>query len=297
MIGGAAPRRAGTAIVIALIVGLGLGLRSADPSRADPLAAAARLQRLAAAATAVDDALAQLSSVLTGALDHARRGAALTVAGDLAPAPELTSAAAQLRAGADTADAVRRALAALAGTAASVAPGREVPALPYSGPELLLMAAQLNVSAQAATLFVERRHASEAVVSALGDAVAALERDQPAAALRSLDTATAPLALLEDWHDRPALVGYWMTIAGNLLDAARGIATATIDGDPSAAQAAAARYAAASKTARGADNALAVSIAEEGSSISSIPLRRLAVAAGEAVDLRSALRGLMHPGS
>jgi hypothetical protein len=294
MIGGAARRRAVTAIVIALGVGIGLGLRSADPSQADPLAAAARLQSMAAAAAAADDALAQLSSVLAAALDHARRGAALTVAGVRAPAPELAAAADQLTAGADTADAVRRALAALAGTAASVTPGREVPALPYSGPELLLMAAQLNASAQAATLFVERRHAAEAVVSALGDAVAALERDQPAAALRSLDAATAPLALLEGWHDRPALLGYWMTIAGNLLDAARGIATATIDGNPSALQAAAARYAAASTTARGADNALAVSIAEEGSAVSSIPLRRLAVAAGEAIDLRSALRTLTH---
>jgi len=219
------------------------------------------------------------------------------VAGSLPPAPELALAADRLTAGAATADAVRHALATLAGTAASVAPGREVATLPYGGPELLLIAAQLNVSAPAATLFVERRHASEAVVSALGDAAAALDRDQPAAALASLDAAAAPLALLQDWRDRPPLLGYWMTIAGDLLDAARGIATATIAGNPAAQQAAAARYAAASKTARGADNALAVTIAEEGSAVTSIPLRRLAMAVREAVDLRPALQTLMHPGS
>ncbi len=286
-----------TAIVIALVVGMGIGLRSADPSLADPFAAAARLQRLAAAATAVDHALAQLSAVLAGALDHARRGAALTVAGTLPPALELTLAAETLTAGADAADGVRHALAALVGTAASVAPGREVPTLAYGGPELLLIAAQLNASAPAATLFVERRHATEAVVSALADAAAALERDQPSEALRSLDAAVVPLALLQDWHDRPPLLGYWMTIVGSLLDAARGIATATIAGNPAAVEAAAARYAAASKTARGADNALAVSIAEEGSAVTSIPLRRLAKAAGEAFGLRSALQKLTHLGS
>lgn len=297
MIGAAGLRRAVTAVVILVVLGVGLGLRSADPSLADPPAAADRRQRLPAAATAAADALARLSVALTGTLDDARRGAALTVAGDLPPAPELTSAADRLVGGADVADGVRRALAALAGTAAAVVPGKEMPALSFSGPDLLLIAAQLRTSATAATLFVERRHATTTIVSALGDAAAALGRDQPAAALDRLDTAVAPLKLLEDWEDRPALVRYWMKISGDLLDAARGIAVGTIGGDASAVEAAATRYAEAARAARSADNALAVSISEEGAAITGIPLRRLAAVAAEAVDLRSALLAVIHPGS
>ena len=219
------------------------------------------------------------------------------MAGTPPPAAELGFAADGLTAGAAEGDAARRALAALAGTAAAVAPGRQVPTLPYGRPELLLIAAQLNASASVATLFVERRRATEMIVSALRDAAAALERDQPAAALVSLGTARVPLALLQAWSERPPLLDYWITIAGNLLDAARGIATATIARDPVAVQAAAARYSAASKAARGADNALAVSIAEEGSAVTNPPLQRLAMAASEAVALRSALQPLVHPGS
>jgi hypothetical protein len=297
MIGGVGRRGAITIIVTALVVGIGLGLRSSDPSRADPAADAARTERLAAAAATADHALAQLSDVLARALDHVRTGSALAVAGDLPPAPELMSAAEGLAGGAGTADAARRALVALAGTAASVAPGKEMPALSYTGPDLLLISAQLHSSAEAATVFVARRHATAAIVSALADAAAALDGNQPAGAIAALDRATAPLALLDEWQDRPPLFRYWMTVIGDLLDAARGIATAAIAGDQSGLAAAAQHYAAAAAAARGADNALAVTLSEGGSAVSEVALRRLAAAAREVVDLRAALAPLLRRGS
>jgi len=289
MIRAARPRGAVALLAVLALAVLGFGLRSPDPASADPPLAVARAEQLAAAASVADDALARLSEVLAAALDRARRGAARTVAGDRPPAIELLAAARGLEADAATGDAARRALDALAGTAASVDPGPSVPALSYSSPELLEIAAQLRATATAATIFVERRNATVAVVEALGAGVAALDASQPDLALDHLDVAVAPLAMLEAWEDGPPLLRYWMTIIGRLLDAARGIAEATIDGDSAAVAAAAVRYREAGALAGGADNALAVSLAEAGAAVSATPLQRLAALAGEAADIRAAL--------
>jgi len=278
----------GLTAVVALAA-LGFGLRSGDPARADPPLAVERGEQLASAASAANNALSRLSEVLATALDRGRRGAARTVAGDRPPAPELLAAAQGLEADAAAGDAARRALEALAGTAAAVDPVARVPALSYSGPELLEVAAQLRSTAEAATLFVERRNATAAVVEALGAGVAALDSDQPMVALARLDAAAAPLALLDEWTDRPPLLSYWMVIIGRLLDAARGIAVATIDDDPVAVAVAAVRYRDAGALAAGADNALAVALAEGASAVSATPLQRLAALAGEAADLRAEL--------
>ena len=255
---------------------------------------ALRRHRLAAVATATDQAVSQLAAVLAKALDAGRHGAALTLAGIEPPAPELEAAADELVAGAGVADAAQRALDGLAGTAAAIAPATVIPTLATSGPTLLLIGEQLREAADRATAFVERRHATEAIVQSLAEALAALDRDDPATAIDALDGTTAPTRLLEAWVDRPPLMQYWMGVTGELIDAARSIATATIAGDGVAQKAAADRYAKAAEAARGADNALAVTLTEEGAAASSGPLRRLAVAAGEAADLRAALQGLIH---
>jgi hypothetical protein len=296
MIGVGRVRRAAIVIVVGLAVGIGMGLRSADPSRADPPAEAARQQLLADAAKDSDAALARLGSDLVAAGDHARHGAALTVSGE-SPAPELTSAADLLAGSSDAAEAARRALLALEGVAASVEPGAQVPLLSYGGTDLQLIAAQLRTSAAAATLFVDRRHATQAVVEALAAGLAALERDDPASAVESLDQADAPLALLEDWENRPPLLRYWMGVSADLVGAARDIATATLADDPAAVAAAGRRYAEAADRARGADNALALTLSEEGSGVSATPLRRLAALAAEASDARARLVPLLRAAS
>lgn len=296
MIGAAGRRRAVIVIATGLAVGIGFGLRSPDPAAADPPGAAARARGLADAADDADAALAGLSAGLDEARDHARRGTALTVAGD-EPAPELISAADLLAGAGHDATAARRALVALAGMAAAIDPGLAVPALSYGGPDLEQLAAQLRSGADAATLFVERRHATEAVVEALAAGLAALDRDDPTVALAALDEADAPLALLDDWEERPPLLHYWMMISRDLIEAAGDIARATLSHDPAAVEAAAKRYAAAAEAARGADNALALALSEEGSAISATPLRRLAAATNEAVDARSALQPMLQPAS
>lgn len=296
MISAAGRRRSVIAISLGLAVGIGFGLRSPDPAHADPAGALARTGALADAAEAADAALARLSAELERARDHARRGAALTVSGE-APAPELTAAADVLAGAGDEADGARRALVVLDGMAAAVQPDAVSPALSYGGADLEQLAAQLRSAADAATLFVERRHATRAVVDVLAAALAALDRNDPTSALDELRAADAPLALLAEWKERPPLLRYWMMISAELLDAAGDIARATLADDPEALKAAAARYAEAADAALGADNALAVTLSEEGAAVSVISLQRLAALAEEAAEARAALPPAMQPAS
>lgn len=296
MIGAVSRRRALIVLLVALGVGIGFGLRSEAAAPADPPGEAARLRALERSADVADRALAGLYALLDQARGHARKGAALTVSGE-APASELTAAAEVLAGGSGEAEAAHRALADLAGVAAAVRPGTTTPLLTYGGPELELLAAQLRTSADAATLFVERRHGTQDVIDALAAGLAALDQDHPAAALDSLDRANAPLELLDQWAQRPPLFRYWQQVSVDLIDAARGIANATLLGDAEAVRAAAARYAKAAAAAMGADNALAVTLSEEGLAVTSTPLQRLAADAGEIADARSAIAPLLSPAS
>ena len=296
MIGAASRRRAVIVIATGLVVGIGFGLRSADPALADPPLAAGRADWLGEMARGAEAALERLAAALEEPRDHARRGAALTISG-AAPAAELLAAADLLADAGPDADAARRALLALAGAGAAIRPGVSVPLLSYAGTDLELIAAQLRSGADAATLFVERRHATEEVVDALATALAALDRDDPEGALGALDAADAPLARLDDWEERPPLLRYWMTISRDLIDAAADIARATIAEDPAAVEAAAARYATAADAARGADNALAFTLSEQGAAISATPLRRLAAAVDEAQDASAEIEPLLQPES
>jgi hypothetical protein len=293
MIGAAGRRRAGIVIAAGLALGIGFGLRAADPEAADPTGAVARAGAVAGAAEAADAALGRLAGGLDQAREHAREGTAGTLSGE-APAAELTRAADLLAGAGGDADAARQALIALAGVSAAINPGMTVPALSYGGADLAQMAAQLRSGADAATLFVERRHATEEVVDALAVALAALDRDDPTAALTALRQADAPLSLLDDWEERPPLFRYWMTVSRNLIEAAGDIASATLAGDEAAGRAAGERYAEAADRARGADNALAVALSEEGSAISATPLRRLAAAADEVDDARTWIQPLLR---
>jgi hypothetical protein len=296
MIGAVSRRRALIVLLVALGVGVGFGLRSNVAALADPPGEATRARALERAAGAAEHALAGLYAVLDRARGHARRGAALTVSGE-APDSELLAAAAVLSGGSGEAEATRRALASLAGMALAVRPDAPAPLLAYGGPELELLAAQLRASADAATLFVERRQATRDVVNALAAGLAALDQNHPAAALESLDQADEPLDLLKRWAERPPLFRYWQQVSVDLIDAARGIADATLAGDAEAARAAAARYAKATAAAKGADNALAVTLSEEGSAVTSTPLQRLAADADAIVEARSAIAPLLAPAS
>jgi hypothetical protein len=85
----------------------------------------------------------------------------------------------------------------------------------------------------------------------------------------------------------------WLETTADMIDAARHIAEATIAQDPIAAARAAAAYRRAAADARRADTALALAIAESGSSLASTPMQRLAEALAAALAQREAVHSVL----
>ncbi|MDH4334413.1 MAG: hypothetical protein OEW24_04015, partial [Chloroflexota bacterium] len=276
-----------------LAIGSTLCLRPADPTIAAPEIEAHRRAGLAAAANSTDALLEALVAPLDSALHHARAGAAGTRSGEVPPAAEFEAAALAVEQGSSAADALGRALRDLVATASSVAPGFSVPPSPPSSSDLLIVAAQLRASGDAASEFFERRRATTALNEALGAAVEALRDDDPYGALDRLADGDPALALLVAWEQPPETFGFWLTTIGELYAAAREIATATIAGDEEAVARAAARYGAAAESARGADNALALALAEGSSAVSINAQRRIADLLDEALTTRAAIATLI----
>lgn len=276
-----------------LAIGGALCLRPSDPAIASPGIEAGRQARLASAATAADAHLGALIEPLEAGLQHARAGAAGTRSGDVPPAAEFEAAALAVEQASSAADALGRALRDLAGTVASVARGSNVPPSPAASTDLLIVAAQLRAAGDAATEFFERRKATTAVSEALGQAVEALRDDDPSAALERLTEGDPALALLAAWEQPPETFGFWLATVGELYAAAREIAAATIAADAEAVVLAAARYAAAAESARGADNALALALAEGASAVSINAQRRVADLLDEALSAREAIAPLI----
>ncbi len=182
------------------------------------------------------------------------------------------------------------------GTLAAVAP-RRGPLPP--GPSSTLfpgISAGFTAAAEAADPFVERRQATEQTLDGLADALAALEDDDPRRALAELDRAQAALNTVRDWDEPPTVLPFWLDTTGDLLTAARRIAVASLAGDADAVARAAARYARAADDANRADTALAIAIAESGSSLAATPLQLLADALEAATIQRQALQEIIDAG-
>ncbi|HTE66484.1 MAG TPA: hypothetical protein VK736_09530, partial [Candidatus Binatia bacterium] len=233
---------------------------------------------------------------LEAAIDAARRGAALIVSGDEPPAPPLIEAAAILESSRDAVAEAVLATTRLRGTLACARPG--APPLAHDGAvpdQVVSIAVQLRATAAEAEPFVTRRWAADATLTALSNALDALDGDDPEAALAALDDADAALELVAAWEEPPPSLGYWLETTGELLSAARAIAEATLAEDLPAAATAAEAYRAAAAKARDADRALALAIAEAGSALTVVPLRRLADAVAELATLRADVAAVVEP--
>jgi hypothetical protein len=273
-----------------LILGGCLAARPGGASSADPSREAERQAWLQASARRADTALEHLQAGLASAVDAARRGAALVVSGQDPPAAALNEAADTLDASTDAATAAIGAVARVRGTLACVRPSAA--ALPGdidAIQDLAGIAVQLRESASAAGPLVERRQAAESTLAALGDALAALDRDDPQAALPHLDVADAALEQAAAWEEPPRSLAYWLETIGAMLAGARGVADAALAGDAAAEARAAAAYRAAAEQAARADGALELAIAESGSAVTVTPLRRLADALAVVTALRASL--------
>jgi hypothetical protein len=210
------------------------------------------------------------------------------VSGEEPPGPPLIEAAAILEASRDEVAEAGEAMSRLRGTLACARPGSAPLAGDGAVPDqVVTVAVQLRASASEAEPFVDRRWAAEATLAALSDALAALDDDDSETALAALDDAEAPLELVAAWEEPPPSLAYWLETTGELLTAARAIADAALAGDPVAAAAAGEAYGAAATRARDADRALALAIAEAGSALAVVPMRRLADALAELIALRA----------
>ena len=96
------------------------------------------------------------------------------------------------------------------------------------------ISAQFTAAAEAADPFVARRQATEQTLDALADALAALDDDDPRRALTELDRAQDALDTVRDWEEPPTVLPFWLDTTGELLSAARRIATASLAGDADA---------------------------------------------------------------
>jgi hypothetical protein len=275
---------------IAAVVALGVAL-AARPAGAvlDPPVAAERAGTLRAEAAAATTRLDALIVQLQAALDAGRRGSALVIDGEESPRPGLEEAARTLAAASDEAARATAAATRVNGTLAAVSPQHD--SLPVGPTSALLpgIATQFSAAAEAADPFVARRQATAATLEALGDALAALEDDDPRAALHALDRAEEALDAVRDWEEPPSVLPFWLDTTAELITAARRIAVASLEGDARAVERAADRYARAAAEAHRADTALAIAIAESGSSLASTSLRLLADALEAATTQRQAL--------
>ncbi|HYN63621.1 MAG TPA: hypothetical protein VES36_03375 [Candidatus Limnocylindrales bacterium] len=277
-----------------VVLGALLAARPAAADDAEPAVAVERLALLRTAAETADLRLEALIAELQRAVDAGRRGSALTVEGDKPPATEFEAAADAAARAAVMAIVVGQTTASLDGTLAAVAPA--FGSLP-DGPRAVALEGsglQLTRAAQASGSFVNRRHSADDTLAALADALAALDDDDPIAALAALDRADAARAEVAAWEQPPSVLPYWLDTTGGMLHAARRIAEATIDGDGVAAAGAGRAYRRAAEKARRADTALALAITESGSALASVPLHGLADALATATAQRDAVTSVLQ---
>jgi hypothetical protein len=270
------PVAAGLAAIV--VLGAIFSLRSPDPAVADPAAAAALRAQLEAQAVAARTALRNLQRAISGAIDQARTGAALTIAGTQDPGAYFAGAGSRLGAAEALLTPARDAVANVAGSLAIAAPGSATyePSLGVRPGELLGTGAQLTTVAVAADAFVSMRRSTEATLAQLSAALAALAAEQPAKAIVALDAADAELAIVRAWPGQLQTLPIWADTTEQLLTALRALARATIAHDVAAARAAERAYQTAADNGHHADQALAIAIAEGGSAISSGAMRSAA---------------------
>lgn len=275
-----------------LALGALLAARPVTASAADPATEAGRVAALQSAAQAADHALEELIARLQAAIDAGRTGSALIVEGERDPGAAFDRASDRTLAAEKLAAEAAAAIADLQAILSAVAP--EISPPPAAQPaSLQAIAAQLMAAGQAGRPFVERRLAAEATVSALADALQALNDNEPEAALLALEPARRSRAVVANWPRPPTVLPFWLDTTGGMIAAARDIADATIARDPAAAASAGRAYQRAAAGARRADIALALAITESGNSLAVTPMRGLADALSAVLIQRETVQAIL----
>jgi len=277
-----------SAVLLALLI----GARSADSRVADPLRVAWLTDEAAAHARAADAALEAAEKLMHDATDEARRGQAGIVGGPEDPTAALEAAGLGFEAAATPLADAHAALVVLGWTLRAIDPQESSPQLGLLPADLVAVGAQWRAAAPPSAALTDMRRQAESTLEALNDGLAALDADDPSAALDAMDRATGYLEQVGDFNGQLSTLGYWVDTVGALIDAARDIALAAQAGDAAALAAAQAAYDAATTNAGRADQALTIALGEAATGITS-PASASSAAALRAVGAaRDQLAGL-----
>ena len=276
----------------AMLLALLIGARSADSRVADPFRVAWLTDEAAAHARAADAALEAAEKLMHDATDEARRGQAGIVGGPEDPTAALEAAGLAFEAAATPLADAHAALVVLGWTLRAIDPQESSPHLGLLPGDLVAVGAQWRAAAPPSAALTDMRRQAESTLEALNDGLAALDADDPSAALDAMDRATGYLEQVGDFNGQLSTLGYWVDTVGALIDAARGIALAAQAGDAAALAAAQAAYDAAATNAGRADQALTIALGEAATGITS-PASASSAAALRAVGAtRDQLAGL-----
>jgi hypothetical protein len=186
------------------------------------------------------------------------------------------------------------ALADLAWTLRVLRPDTPPPALSQGPADLVDLGARWRATGLPLAAQAELRRTAESVLSTLGSGLAALDRDDPAAALAAFADAEAALDVVRDAADSGGgtTLPFWIATVEALLVAARDIALAAQVGDAAGLAAARVAYETAAAEAVRADQALAIALGEAASGITATPSALSAQLLREVAAARAALAAL-----
>jgi hypothetical protein len=287
-------RRVVVAAAALIVVAVMFGARPTDLATADPVRQAALRQLAREQAEAADLALGDVEDLLNTGVREAGRGQAAVLGGSDDPALIMDTAGVSFETAAEQADNAEAALADLAWTLQVLDPGASPPTISYGPGELVDLGARWRATGLPLAAAADLRLAAEATLGALASALAALDRDDPAAALAALADAEASLDIVRGFAARSEVstLPFWITTVEALLAAATDITNAALAGDAAALAAAQEAYEAAAGDAERADQALAIALGEAAAGITSGPAATSADALRDVVAARAALAGL-----
>jgi hypothetical protein len=282
------------ALAAIALVAVVFGARPADEAAADPVQRA-ELWRLASAqAEQADLALRDVEDLLNAGMREASRGQSAVLGGNDDPAAIMDQAALPFENAAGHLELAHSAMDELSWTLRALDPDTPPPSLAPGPAELVDLGARWRATGLPLAAQADLRRAAEATLGALGSGLAALDRDDPEAALAALADAEAALDVVREAAATSAAttLPFWIATVDALLDAATDVATAAQAGDAEALAAAQARYEAAAEDAERADQALTIALGEAASGITASPSAMSADLLREVAEARAAVAAL-----
>ncbi|HEY7737696.1 MAG TPA: hypothetical protein VIC63_01495 [Candidatus Limnocylindria bacterium] len=285
-------KRFAAATAVVVVVALLFGAHPLDPVGVDPVRQAVLANLAASQAAGAEAALAEAEALMREGTREAGQGQAAVLSGTDDPAESLNLAAAAFEAAATPVDAAQDPLAALGWTLRALDPTTTPPSLDLTGADLLAIGAQWRAAAIPLSAQADLRHAAEDTLDSLGEALAALDADDPEAALAALDEAEASLNEVRAFSADLTTLPFWIGTVDALIDATEAIALAAQAGDPVALAEAQAAYDAAADDAEAADRALTIALGEAVTETTAPANASSAAALRAVMATREALAGL-----